>query len=198
MNKPAKVVPAIGRYPLRAKTMQSKKTPAWRLNRLQVFCAIITLCAHGPVLAFLNPSSVNAQGPLQLDVKVEYKGGVDHEVLVSVTNKSDRSFHCLETDLPWWSVGSMTLVLVRSDGSRKQVDYERSGRIADPPYNLLEVKPGEDLKGTIKLTDRFANLEKVLSQAGIDVFWAYQLAGLNDQSSKRFGGWFEIPKFQKK
>ncbi len=163
-------------------------SPRW------LFAATAVLCTLGVSMTIPNPISGGREHSMDVEIKIEYRGGAERTIEISLTNKASKSFECFEASLPWRYAHCLTLVLVGQDHRRTQLPYAGPKLIDDPSAAVVQVQTNETLKGTISLKERFPDIDQAINEHGIDVFWAYQPKSLSDRSFKRVGGWFEIPK----
>lgn len=105
-----------------------------------------------------------------------------------------RLFNCTSSDikirsgrLPWETYG-MTLVLVETDPFSTVL--RTPPIISDPiPGAPTLLRKGEEIKGTIELTDRFPQLSSTLKVTEVIVFWSYQLETAMGEKLERIAGW---------
>jgi hypothetical protein len=112
-------------------------------------------------------------------------------ILFTITSNSNKEITIHKHNLPWGSRLSLTLVAVELNTNTylKQKLY-----IDDPSPTKLTIKPGESISGKISLNKRFYDLDKVLKNKDIIIFWSYQLFNAGTSGNERIGGWFVITK----
>ena len=99
-----------------------------------------------------------------------------------------------ESDLPWKVRYKIMLVAALADGSGRVA--EPILYISDPGPGTITVQPGETLTGSVNLLTRFRNLEQIVRETDVVIFWSYRLAPINDEPLKRVGGWVLVPRQQ--
>jgi hypothetical protein len=142
---------------------------------------LITLCANAAGAQTGHAGIVvklNTQTPTRLRVSLRSSAKIRTRVYKS--------------QLPWGLRDSIILVGVRPNG-----EYVEQWPIAgDPTPEEVLVKPNEELTGDIDLTHVFKNLDTVLQQSDVHLFWAYAPPkGLG--LPKWSGGWVLMPRTAK-
>jgi hypothetical protein len=89
--------------------------------------------------------------------------------------------------LPWEWPQSLILCAVPLNGDR--ADPFQGSITGDPPMSIMWVKPGEVIRGDIKISPLalFNYKIEVFRRWPVIVFWSYKC-----KSSNRVGGWFEV------
>ena len=65
--------------------------------------------------------------------------------------------------------------------------------IDDPGPTRTTIQPGESLSGNISLVNRFPELNEVLKECDVILFWSYQFLPIDTPPLKRTGGYLLIP-----
>ncbi|MDH4187806.1 MAG: hypothetical protein OEV08_12500 [Nitrospira sp.] len=116
------------------------------------------------------------------------------EMDVALANISKRPIVLYRHDLPWEWRYSLHIVIARGFPGREGV-LEEELPIADPDsIEKVELQPGQTLRGTIALNERFRELSRETKTRGLHVFWAYEVTPIGSSSVERLGGCVVVEK----
>jgi len=93
---------------------------------------------------------------------------------------ADTSQSLHKDDLPWGREDRIILAAVTSEGK----NLERFLYIDDPRFGQITLKPGQKVSGEIDLTHVFRDLDKIVKETDVHVFWAYKAP-----EKLNIGGW---------
>jgi hypothetical protein len=111
---------------------------------------------------------------------------------VELTNSSNEPLEVYEHSLPW--VGWYSLLLIAAKTDAPGTVLEKKTPVDDPGPGTTTLQPGQTLKGSISLVDRFPGFVEAVSSRDVIVFWSYQLQPLKGPALPRTAGYVLFPK----
>jgi hypothetical protein len=142
---------------------------------------------------FTTDAPLAAQRSVRVKMNVEYEKKERHLLKVSITNEGDE-FECPLSALPWTHYYSMTIIVSEQLTGTRGYTLKLQQFFDDPIPTPIKLKKDEMIEGTINLDQRYPTLAKCIAKEGLDLFWSYQLTDVNNNRSKRIGGWLFLPK----
>ena len=134
-----------------------------------------------------EPTQPGPQEELPFETNVRFLGGANRILDITIVNNSDKPVEFMEARLPWRHWYSMTLVLVKADATRRVIDMGNQG-IDDPGAVVVKIESKSSIHGEIHLLKYYPEIDEILKDCGVDVFYAYQFSSLDRESGRRNGG----------
>jgi len=155
------------------------------------------ICLIGSALYFfglgIDASQANGENAIKMSVVLEHS--IDEEFIlnVSLTNVANVPLNIYQGALPWEFRYNLQLLAVKA--FLPEGILEEALPVVDPGgLKEIQMQPGEMLRGTISLNERFNTLSQDVKKRDIIIFWTYQLETVNGTKLDRLGGWLMIPK----
>ena len=164
------------------------QVPLWRRRSGRVVAAMLA--------AFL-PLTLGASGAGTEDV--ETSASVQTRVCIDADQRAihfelrfgpGTSLRLFEDWFPWYSNRSIVLKVVRPDRFDGVLPEIRP--VSDPDGAGVRVEGGTQLRGELRLDERFRTLAKVLRETDVVVFWAFRLRTTGGRSSDLAAGAFVL------
>ena len=158
------------------------------ISLIPLFLAL--LFSNGVDARIDNPSAIS------VEVAVEETSPDEYWLFVSLKNTASTKITMYTSNLPWGGTASIHFMLlaVTAGGVELKKHY-----FWDSPYpDILEIRPGEVVRGKIRLNTFFNELPKVIKQEDVNLFWSYRLPVLDAKDLNRFedlgpvGGWIPL------
>jgi hypothetical protein len=112
---------------------------------------------------------------------------------VSLKNTGNQPLTMYRSALPWGNRYSIAMLAAPPNAQPLELVFP----IDDPSVDEVEVKPGESLTGTIRLSMFFRAVGTALEKASVTVLWSYQLRTVDDKLSQRIAGQVVLPQQRK-
>jgi hypothetical protein len=114
-----------------------------------------------------------ADAPLTLSVTADCARTNECTLSVTLRNDSGEPIGLYEDLLPWRRYGmSVSMMDVDTGEHLKEVRH-----IEDPDAEVIQLRPGQAISGTINLTDRFPELVATRKKSDLACFWIYKPRG---------------------
>lgn len=114
----------------------------------------------------------------------------DPRLLMAVKNEGRETLTCYKWSLPWEDSNSLLIAAVREDG----ISLKKALMFDHGASELVSLKPGESVEGTVPVTLYFPDIHKDLEQTGVILFWSYQMVLKDGRKLDRSGGWLLLSK----
>ena len=107
---------------------------------------------------------------------------------ICVTNTHYKPITFLQDYLPWKSPAGFVLLAVKADAFSTLLQNAPQP-IDDPRVEKIMLRPGEKLCGKISLNKRFGELNDVLKEKDVIIFWNWKWVLDGGPAPRRYGGW---------
>jgi hypothetical protein len=167
--------------------MSKARPTAWLAALLCVLAglAILNGCA-----ASLNSSSKQGE---KCATKVTLCSW--HELLVELDSTTSNPVELRAASLPWEWRYSMWVKAFERDAVGSPLDECLTVADLSATNDRVSLLPGKPLQGKIDLRNRFPELENVLRQHDVIIFWSYAPELANGDIEPRLSGSLVIPRF---
>lgn len=116
----------------------------------------------------------------------------DPRLRMSVKNEGHEVLTYYKWRLPWVESHSLLVAAVRGDG----ISLTKAPMFDHGDVELVSLKPGESVEGTIPVTLYFPEIHRDLKQTEVVLFWSYQMVLKDGRKLDRSGGWLSLPPLQ--
>lgn len=135
----------------------------------------------------------NYDVPISIKVEGNLLRGTEPIVRTKVTNESKAPIILFKSALP----SRYGIILVAVQPAKHGQALENIYLTDDPGSEKVTIPPGQSVEGELLLAHFFKDISSVLSDQDLLLFWSYRLKTIDNRSSKRLGGWFELSKLTK-
>jgi hypothetical protein len=124
----------------------------------------------------LTTLSFQARAEWQLDAKPIREGDSTWSLEFTLKNRGHNTVKTFASSLPWGIQVETILTAVPLVDNANAL--EQTHFISDPMFDPIEIKPGETLKGKIRLSRRFPGLNSYVAKGPVAVCFLYKFDGL--------------------
>jgi hypothetical protein len=117
-------------------------------------------------------------------VTAELRDGREPKLVFHIRSEATKDILYHYDNVPWRWPASATIIMTTLAGEELRDEWP----IEDPGSRMVELRPGEELSGTVDLNSRFPSLRKWRRRQPLLLFWSYQF-----EESPRAGGWALLP-----
>ncbi len=143
----------------------------------------VLLCVLSCAIGF---STVLAAPPLAIHVTAKEESGA-YFLEMDLANNGNQTVSLESSRLPWGWTYSTIVVASTTMGIPETLN--QLFPVDDPLGEEVKVKPGEVIRGKIRLNSRFQNFAEYVQKGDIIVFWSTQPYLFNHTPLDRYGGW---------
>lgn len=146
------------------------------------------------VLCFWLLAGMADAGDYGILVQAVLGGPPDNpQILFQIKNTGSKDITFYAYELPWVDSDSLLVTAVRAD----TIQLERSLLFDDGDREVLTLKRGKSLNGTVPVSLYYPGIKTILKETEVVLFWTYQMVLKDGTKLKRTSGWFSLPQLQK-
>jgi hypothetical protein len=152
-----------------------------------------TSIRHTCLICILLFAGVVNAGDYGIDVQGVLGGLPDNpQILFQIKNTGSKEITFYAYELPWVDSDSLLVSAVRAD----KIQLKRSLLFDDGDREVLSLKPGKSLNGTVLVSLYYPEIKTILKETEVVLFWTYQMVLEDGTKLKRTSGWFSLPQLQ--
>ena len=130
--------------------------------------------------------SLQARADWSLDAKPIHENGNAWSLELTLKNRSHDTVKTFASSLPW-GIQIQTILtavpLIENASALEQPHF-----FDDPKFDPIEIKPGETLKGKIRLSRRFPSLDEYVAKGPVAVCFLYKFSELQQEDVSSASG----------